>query len=89
MATYRFANWSGDITGTVPSVSFVMPVGDVNIVGNYSLATSLLRINTAPIGVQVQVKVGANAPVTVNSGQSLEIPEGETVVITAPSEVTA
>lgn len=89
MAKYRFTNWGGDITGTANPISGVMPAVDMTVIANYVLATRKLNFSSTPVPVQVSVKVGVNAPVPLNSGQSMDVPEGETIVITAPTEVTA
>jgi len=89
MAKYRFTNWSGDITGTANPISGTMPTTDMIIVANYALATRRLNFSSTPVVIQVSVKVGANTPVPLNSGQYMDVPEGETIVITAPTEVTA
>lgn len=77
------------MTGTANPASFTMPAIDISVQANYLLATHRLNFQSAPVGVQVTVKVGANAAVPLNSGQYMDIPEGETVIITAPTEVTA
>lgn len=88
MAKYRFVNWGGDITGTDNPISGTMPTMDMTIIANYTLATRKLNFSSTPIPVQVSVKVGVNAPVPLNSGQSMNVPEGETILVTAPTEVT-
>lgn len=84
---YVFTNWSGDLSGATNPAD-VQLLADATIVANYSLVTHKLTYNSTPVAVQITVKVGANSPVPLNPGQSIDVPEGEAIVVTAPSEVT-
>ena len=81
-------NWSGDITGTENPISGTMPPTEMTIIANYALVTRRLNFSSTPVAVQITVKVGANPAVPLNSGQYMDVPEGETIVVTAPTEVT-
>lgn len=88
MAKYIFAGYTGAVVSPANPVT-VQVTTDATVTANYSLVTRRISFSSQPIPIQVSVQVGSNPAVPLRSGQYIDVPEGESVTVTAPSEVVA
>lgn len=86
MTKYFFTSWSGDVSGNTNPASFEMPAQDINIVANFATNKRKLNFSSTPVPVSITITVGTQV-VTLGSGQSIDVNEGETVSIQAPASV--
>lgn len=77
---YRFASWED---ATINPQRTLTLSADLTVTANYAVVTKRLTFASQPIGVQAVVNGQ-----TINSGQSVDLPEGTQVVITVPGEVS-
>jgi len=80
MVKYRFVKWSDGVTTRTRTVTLT---SDLTLTAEYEAVTHTLTLNSTPINVQFQVDGQ-----TIPSGGAIEIPEGTSVNITVPQEVT-
>jgi hypothetical protein len=78
---YRFTQWDD---GSVNPQRTLTVNQDVSVVATYGVVTHLVRFQSTPIAVQATVD---GQP--VQSGQTIEVPEGATITITVPREAQA
>lgn len=81
MVRYRFAKWEDGSTS--PSRSVVVGTVDLTIMATYAVITHRVTFQSQPVGVQATIN---GQP--VNTGQGIDIPEGTTITVVVPGEVS-
>jgi len=80
MVKYSFVKWEDNSTNPSRSITVV---ADMTIIASYSLVIHKVMFQSQPVSVQATIN---GQP--ISAGQSVDIPEGTTITVVVPGEVS-